>query len=33
MTIYCAVFVDDDNHWPGCEAGGNSWEYDKPEFY
>jgi hypothetical protein len=32
-NFYCVVFVEDDNHWPGWEAGGNSWEYDKPEFY
>jgi hypothetical protein len=32
-NFYCVVFVDDDNHWPGWESGGNSWEYDKPEFY
>jgi len=32
-NFYCMVFADDDNHWPGWESGGNSWEYDKPELY
>jgi hypothetical protein len=31
--FYCIVYVEDDNHWPGWESEGNSWEYDKPEFY
>jgi len=25
--------VDEGNHWPGWESGGNNWEYDKPEIY
>jgi hypothetical protein len=32
-NFYCVVFCDDDDHWPSWESGGNSWEYDKPEFY
>jgi len=31
--FYCIVYVEDDNHWPGWKSEGNSWEYDKPEFY
>ncbi|HPR31890.1 MAG TPA: sugar-binding protein [Prolixibacteraceae bacterium] len=33
---YCYVVVnviDEGNHWPSWESGGNSWEYDKPEVY
>jgi len=30
---YVVVSCEDDNHWPGWEAGGDSWLYDKPEFY
>lgn len=25
--------IDQGNHWPGWEAGGDSWLYDKPEIY
>jgi hypothetical protein len=32
-NFYCVVFVDDDNHWPGWKAGGNSSDFDRPEFY
>jgi len=31
--IYVLLTVDDDNHWPGWEAGGDNWLYDKPEVY
>jgi hypothetical protein len=31
--IYVFLNVEDDNYWPGWEAGGNGWEYDKPEIY
>jgi hypothetical protein len=30
---YVLVNVEDDNHWPGWEAVGDSWLYDKPEIY
>jgi len=32
-NFYVVVTVEDDNHWPGWESGGNNWEYDKPEVY
>jgi hypothetical protein len=25
--------VEDDDHYPAWESGGNAWEYDKPEIY
>jgi len=25
--------IDEGNHYPGWESGGNNWEYDKPEIY
>ena len=31
--IYVFINVEDDNYYPGWEAGGNGWEYDKPEIY
>jgi len=31
--FYVFILVEDDNHWPGWEAGGDSWLYDKPEIY
>lgn len=31
--IYVLLTVDDDNHWPGWEAAGDNWLYDKPEVY
>jgi hypothetical protein len=31
--LYVMVEVDDDNHWPGWESGGDSWLYDKPEVF
>jgi hypothetical protein len=31
--IYVLIRVEDDDHWPAWESGGNSWEYDKPEIY
>jgi hypothetical protein len=31
--FYVVVNVEDDNHWPGWEAAGDSWLYDKPEVY
>jgi len=30
---YVLVTVEDGNHWPGWEAAGDSWLYDKPEIY
>jgi hypothetical protein len=32
-NFYVLVVVEDDNHWPGWEAEGDSWLYDKPEVY
>jgi Carbohydrate family 9 binding domain-like/Secretion system C-terminal sorting domain len=32
-NIYVFINVEDDNYYPGWEAGGNGWEYDKPEIY
>jgi len=32
-NIYVLINVEDDNYYPGWEAGGNGWEYDKPEIY
>lgn len=31
--IYVFINVEDDDYHPGWEAGGNGWEYDKPEIY
>jgi len=31
--IYVLINVEDDDHYPSWESGGNSWEYDKPEIY
>jgi hypothetical protein len=31
--FYVVLFVDDDNHWPGWEAKGDSLLYDHPEIY
>jgi hypothetical protein len=31
--IYVFINVEDDDYYPGWEAGGNGWEYDKPEIY
>jgi hypothetical protein len=33
-NFYIVINVEDEgNHWPGWEAGGSSWEYDRPEIY
>lgn len=32
-NFYVMIYVEDDNHYPGWESGGNNWEYDKPEVY
>jgi hypothetical protein len=32
-NIYVLISVEDDDHYPGWESGGNGWEYDKPEIY
>lgn len=32
-AIFVLINVEDDDHWPGWESAGNSWEYDKPEIY
>lgn len=32
-NFYVLVTVEDDNHWPGWEAAGDNWLYDKPEVY
>jgi hypothetical protein len=32
-NFYVLVVVEDNNHWPGWEAGGDNWLYDKPEVY
>jgi hypothetical protein len=32
-AIFILVNVEDENHWPSWESGGNSWEYDKIELY
>jgi hypothetical protein len=32
-NIYVLVNVDDDDHFPAWESGGNGWEYDKAELY
>jgi hypothetical protein len=31
--IYVLICVEDDDHYPAWESGGNAWEYDKPEIY
>jgi hypothetical protein len=31
--IFVLVDVQDGDYYPGWEAGGNGWEYDKPEIY
>lgn len=32
-NFYVMVYVEDDNHYPGWESGGNDYDYDKPEVY
>ena len=32
-NIYVLINVEDDDHYPAWESGGNAWEYDKPEIY
>ncbi|HPR30862.1 MAG TPA: sugar-binding protein [Prolixibacteraceae bacterium] len=32
-NFYVLMEVQDDNHWPAWESGGNVWEYDRAEFY
>lgn len=32
-NIYVLINVEDDDHFPAWESGGNAWEYDKPEIY
>jgi hypothetical protein len=32
-NIYVLISVEDDDHYPAWESGGNAWEYDKPEIY
>jgi len=32
-NFYVAICVDDNNHWPGWEAGGENGDYDRPEIY
>ncbi|MBN1416388.1 MAG: T9SS type A sorting domain-containing protein [Bacteroidales bacterium] len=32
-SIFVLINVEDDDHWPGHVAGGDSWLYDKPEIY
>jgi hypothetical protein len=31
--IYVLINVEDDDHYPAWESGGNTWDYDKPEIY
>jgi hypothetical protein len=32
-NLYVCLIVEDDNHWPGCESGGNNPDYDMPVIY
>jgi hypothetical protein len=31
--IYVLINVEDNDHYPAWESGGNDWDYDKPEIY